>query len=525
MMVNGKILCAFAPQNGPNYFAPPTSYYEFDYLANTFTQIDAPDGGTTSNEPCYFTGMLDLPDGNVLYADQYSNQYYIYTPDGSPLEEGKPTIDGIFKINCDTFMAVGTLFNGISEGATYGDDWQMNTNYPIIRLTEGDNVYYARSFNWNRTGVQTGELADTTYFTLPDNLPNAIFSLVVVANGIASDTVTFAPYPILSSSLNPPDICSNTLFAYSATSDDTAATFTWIREAVAGISNTEILDPQSSDPNEILINTTTDPVTVVYEYTITSGNCSNTVEVSVVVNPSPSISITGITSICEGASTTLTADGGASYEWNTGDTTASITVSPIETTTYTVTSSNSYGCIDTSFQEVAVHAAPEVDFTGLPDTACTYTEGLPLTGIPEGGTFSGTGMVGNIFSPAGAELGENTITYVYTDSFGCEGIATQVIYVSLCTGIETVDGEDLNSLVVYPNPASEGIHISFTSQLNGTGTLRIIDVLGRNIKSEVLKISTGQNSASINLEEIAKGDYIILLQNGNNILKEKVSVE
>jgi len=93
MMVNGKILCAFAPQNGPNYFAPPTSYYEFDYLANTFTQIDAPDGGTTSNEPCYFTGMLDLPDGNVLYADQYSNQYYIYTPDGSPLEEGKPTID------------------------------------------------------------------------------------------------------------------------------------------------------------------------------------------------------------------------------------------------------------------------------------------------------------------------------------------------------------------------------------------------------------------------------------------------
>ncbi|HTO17117.1 MAG TPA: hypothetical protein VLZ83_15205, partial [Edaphocola sp.] len=40
-------------------------------------------------------------------------------------------------------------------------------------------------------------------------------------------------------------------------------------------------------------------------------------------------------SICQGASTTLTATGGSTYLWSTGETTASITVSPEQTTTYT----------------------------------------------------------------------------------------------------------------------------------------------------------------------------------------------
>ncbi len=45
-------------------------------------------------------------------------------------------------------------------------------------------------------------------------------------------------------------------------------------------------------------------------------------------------------SICSGESITLTANGGDSYLWSTGETTASITVSPTETTIYTVTVSN-----------------------------------------------------------------------------------------------------------------------------------------------------------------------------------------
>ncbi len=195
MMVNGKILCAVspAPFSSNDIFDPPTTFYEFDYLTNSFTAISAPGGGTSLNEPCYYTNMLDLPDGTVLFSNQDSARYYVYSPNGSPLAAGKPVITNVVGNPCDTFTISGTLFNGISEGAAYGDDWQMATNYPLVRLTSGSNVYYARTFDWNRTGVQTGALIDSAKFTLPTGLPSGTYSLVVVANGIASDPVSFIP--------------------------------------------------------------------------------------------------------------------------------------------------------------------------------------------------------------------------------------------------------------------------------------------------------------------------------------------
>lgn len=526
MMVNGKILCAVSPvPSWAGVFQSPTSYYEFDYLTNTFTQIDGPNGTLTTDEPCYFTGMLDLPDGTVLYADQYSQQYYIYTPDGSPLEEGKPTIGGIYRVNCDTFMAVGTLFNGISEGAYYGDDWQMNTNYPVIRLTAGDEVYYARTFDWNSTGVQRGDQPDTTYFTVPSSLPDTIFSLVVTANGIASDPVDFAPFPLLSSTLTPPGICSNTIFSYAPASYDSTATFTWTRAAVSGISNEEVTDPQTTEPNEILIDTTENPVSVVYEFTITVDGCSNVQEVTVVVNPNASPVISGDLSICEGESATLAAEGGVSYEWNTGDTTASISVNPTMTTVYSVMATNSYGCTGESSQEVTVHPLPAVDFTGLPDTVCIFTEGVPLTGIPDGGTFTGDGMVGNVFSPSGLSEGYNTVTYSYSDAYGCTNTTSQDVYVSLCTGIASVSAATENQLLVYPNPAKTSVLVTSPVATIGNGVIRVVDLLGRTVMEENIKSSGNGFEHVLNLEGVAQGNYLITLQMAGGILKAKVVVE
>ena len=203
MMVNGKILAAGSPvPTSINHFPTPTSFGEFDYLAAVpFTRAGAPGGGFSINMSCYLTNMLDLPDGTVLYGQQGSLQYYIYTPVGTPLASGKPTIARVRKNASGLYTITGTLFNGISEGANYGDDWQMATNYPIVRLTQGTNVYYARTFNWNSTGVQRGAAKDTAKFTLPAGLTGT-FSLVVTANGISSDPVVFMPAPAISGTEN-----------------------------------------------------------------------------------------------------------------------------------------------------------------------------------------------------------------------------------------------------------------------------------------------------------------------------------
>lgn len=196
MMANGKILCAFSPvsTSAVNVFLPPTYFYEFDYTNTSFTKILAPNGDTVLNWACYATMMLDLPDGTVLYGDTTTNKYYVYNPGGTPLAAGKPTISNVSQNNCN-YSVVGTLFNGISEGAAYGDDWQMTTNFPVVRLSSGTNVYYARTFNWNSRGVQRGSKPDTTQFALPVGLPAGTYSLVVVANGISSDAYTYVYAP------------------------------------------------------------------------------------------------------------------------------------------------------------------------------------------------------------------------------------------------------------------------------------------------------------------------------------------
>ncbi|HET6993039.1 MAG TPA: T9SS type A sorting domain-containing protein, partial [Bacteroidia bacterium] len=202
MMVNGKILFCASPLNTSSNisgaFYAPTEFFEFDYLSNSFTQLTAPAGGDSLNVPCYMSNMLDLPDGSVLFSTQNSSQCYVYIPNGSPLASGKPTISNLIQLNCDTMKITGTLFNGISEGAGYGDDWQMASNYPIVRLTNGTNVYYARTFNWNSTGLQRGNAPDTTLFSLPASLPFGSYSLSVIANGISSDTITFIHQPCFS---------------------------------------------------------------------------------------------------------------------------------------------------------------------------------------------------------------------------------------------------------------------------------------------------------------------------------------
>jgi hypothetical protein len=422
MMVNGKILMPVSPAPiSGNVFQPPTTFYEFDYLSNTFTAIVAPGGGANINKPCYESNLLTLPDGNVLYGVFDSSQYYIYTPAGAPLAAGKPTISSVIQNGCNAFTLTGTLFNGISEGACYGDDWQMATNYPIVRVSSGGNVYYARSFNWNSTGVQRGTSADTTQFTLPVGLPSGSYYLQVIANGIASDSVLFNPYATLSSSLTPPPVCSGSIFAYSPASSTPGATFTWTRAAVAGISNPAVTIPQTTNPNEILINISNVPVNVVYDFVITVNGCNSNQQVTVVVFPATAY-IVGDTTVCLGNSVTLSVLSGIGFSWSTGDTTSSITVSPTTGTTYSVTVTNANGCPSgTASQFVSVNPLPVVSFTGLSDTTCATAGNITLVGNPLGGSFTGAGISGSTFNPFNLN-GTVAVTYSYTDNLGCTNI-------------------------------------------------------------------------------------------------------
>jgi hypothetical protein len=199
MMVNGKVLLAVSPQgnnasrNQANGIGP-TSFYEYDYTLDNgngdFMPAPSPNGGISGRAGV--CTLLDLPDGTVLLSDGGA-QLYDYVPDPSPLPAGQPVINNVQWNSDGSLHLTGTLFNGITQGAAFGDDQQMDSNFPLVRFSGGGGTYYGTTYNWSSTSVQTGNRIVTTEVTVPSfilDFPGQ-WNIQVVANGNASAAWNF----------------------------------------------------------------------------------------------------------------------------------------------------------------------------------------------------------------------------------------------------------------------------------------------------------------------------------------------
>ena len=527
MMVDGKIIFSAAPIpiSSASLFLTPTSFYEYDYLTNLITAVSAPGGGPTINTACYVTTMLDLPDGNVMLAFQGSKSYYMHKPAGAPLAAGKPTITAVAQNGCtNTFTLTGLLFNGICEGASYGDDWQMNSNYPIVRLTSGTNVYYARTFNWNRTAIRTGTLPDTTLFTLPGNIPNGTYSLSVSANGNSSDpiTFTFTPFPALTSALTAPNICSGSSFSYNAVPNMTGTTMQWTRAAIAGISNAAITTPQSTDPNEVLINTGTTAKTVLYSYTLTNGSCVTYYQVSVVVKPNQSLTVTGPNLICQGDQTVITAHGLTTYSWSTAVFASSITVSPMVTTVYTVSGTNSYGCFCLRQATVTIDPLPTLTLSGTQLICIGDTTILNAAGDGNSYYWNNTAQTSNSISVSPSVT--TTYSIVSFGLNGCQRRDSIKVTVSACLGLKENKSTNIKS-IVYPNPFHDKLSLECEIKNAGLYLFKLYDVFGRIVKEEQFEWSTGFNKKEFEWNALSNGVYMLIVKKDSEIITTRVIKE
>jgi hypothetical protein len=135
--------------------------------------------------------MLVLPTGQLLFSDS-SSQLYVYTPDGSASFAIKPVINNVVYNGGGVFTLTGKQLNGQNAGSAYGDDVQMDENYPIVRLSNSaGQVYYCRTTNWSLTGVGTGTVPETVNFTLnPALVTPGNYSVTVSGAGIISFPAT-----------------------------------------------------------------------------------------------------------------------------------------------------------------------------------------------------------------------------------------------------------------------------------------------------------------------------------------------
>jgi hypothetical protein len=102
-----------------------------------------------------------------------------------------------------------------------------------------------------------------------------------------------------------------------------------------------------------------------YSVAISGGtNCAtSSLSQSISVLPSPTINISGNTTICIGNTATLIANGATTYTWSNSSSNSLIAVNPNTTTTYSVTGSNLNGCSNTQTMSLAVNQNPTITAT------------------------------------------------------------------------------------------------------------------------------------------------------------------
>lgn len=180
----------------PGWGHSPSTLYEFAFDGSGWITIPQPVGLNPSNTEG--ARMLVLPTGNVMLTHVDSVNIWIYRPAGTYKPAWQPTIcPGCYPAVCyvgKTYKVSGTQFNGLSQGAAYGDDAQSATNFPLVQITNDatGHKFFARTHSFSTMAVATGTTVTSVEFDILPVSAGTEFgnsTMVVIANGIPSKPV------------------------------------------------------------------------------------------------------------------------------------------------------------------------------------------------------------------------------------------------------------------------------------------------------------------------------------------------
>ena len=289
-----------------------------------------------------------------------------HTTDGSGIGAFTSSITGLVPNTTYYVRAYATN----SEGTSYGEQRTLNTlcNVVNIAVSGNTNINYgqsttltasgANSYQWSTNAtsasITVSPTSNTTYTVVGTNSYGCTGSASVIVTINTAPTVTTH---VISNIGTSAATCGGNV-----TSDGgatvTARGVCWSTSQNPTINNSHTTNGTgtgnfSSNITGLTPNTTyyvrayaTNSVGTSYGEQKSLTTLCNTVN----------INITGNTTINYGQNTTLSASGANSYQWSTNASTASITVSPTSTTSYTVIGTNSYGCTGSASVTVTVNS-------------------------------------------------------------------------------------------------------------------------------------------------------------------------
>jgi hypothetical protein len=227
---------------------------------------------------------------------------------------------------------------------------------------------------------------------------------------------------------------------------------------------------------------------IFYDSLLTDLNCDSVFYTELVVNPGyytedPSIEI------CAGDSALIYG----TYEFIGG--------------TYYDSLLTALNCISVYYSVLVVNPLPAVQIEGLSEDTICYNNGtVPLpAAIPSGGTYSGIGVVDNMFDPTISGLGTFEIIYTYTGDDFCTNSDTTTIVVDVCSGI--INKTALKGIVFYPNPIKDKLNIERQIGFDQPVTIKIYNSNSKLITTKVILIN--EQKLELDVSQFSKGVYYL----------------
>ncbi len=244
--------------------------------------------------------------------------------------------------------------------------------------------------------------------------------------------------------------------------------------------------------------------------TNTLAGCTSNIVIPVLASQSPIMGILAPNpSVCKGSSVILTAYGANNYNWTTGATTSTISVSPTVTTSYTVTGVNTSGCNASISQQITVTEAANILAFSSAENICAG-DIVTLSGV-NASTY--TWSANNAYLIGASVNVQPPVTTTYTlegtDAANCKGLAKVVtVNVSACVGINEANAS-LSGTKLYPNPNNGEFTLEFASE--SEKSIEVIDLTGR------LVVATKANGtkAEINIKDLSAGVYYVKIKSDN----------
>ncbi|TDO27029.1 gliding motility-associated-like protein [Sediminibacterium goheungense] len=397
---------------------------------------------------------------------------------------------------------------------------QLLTYEPLVEGNSNAVISWTRPSVFgisNRAASGTGLISERLVNTT--SLPVLVTYVITIASEGCSSTenvsVLINPAINITNAGSGFSICSKEAFLFSPVLSVSGAQLTWAREAVPGISNAA--GTGVGDIAEVLVNTTSVPVDVLYKYTISqSSACVADQFVKVTVQPQPQLISSKVLEVCSNVSVGYSPESnltGTNFTWNRpaitgiansasggigiiGESLVNRTNQSI-VVTYQINMNNINACSNTDSIKVTVKPSPTVNimsdqlvckdartqviqFTGVqPNTIFNWTN--TETGI--GLAASGTGNIPSFIATNRGSLPLSATIDVVPELNGCKGASASVLRFTVNPGISSqfIESAPLaacpNELVgpliaSYPN-GGDGVNYAFqwmvsTDRLNYT---------------------------------------------------------